>query len=163
MNRFFLNLGNASFIEVAYLFGLSLEVDCRNLVCEDLDGDGKLEWLLCTFETYPQAKQALHLFPNFTEQSGNWIGARLQASRGTPVVGAVAILKTESGEQRRYIVNGDSYRSQESNTVHFGIGEADSVESLTIRWTSGETSTLQGPRINTYHRVQANQSLPSSN
>ncbi len=165
MNRFFLNLGNASFIEVGYLFGLSLGIDCRNLVSEDLDGDGKLEWLLSTFETYPQAKQALHLFPNFTEQAGNWIGAQLHGTSGATVVGAVVTLKSKTGEQNRYIVNGDSYRSQKSNSVHFGIGNSEGVESLTVRWTTGKTSVLEAPQINTYHRIEAvgDHFAPSSN
>ena len=163
LNRFFLNLGNSNYLEVGYLMGMSLSIDCRNLVADDLDGDGKLEWLLTSFETWPEAKQALHLFPNFTETKGNWIGARLRGARDVPVSGAVVRIQTSAGTQERYLVNGDSYRSQRANTVHFGIGAINTVETLSIRWPTGLESILPAPQINTYHEISAEQSPQSSN
>jgi len=153
LNRFLLNLGQKGFIEVAYLMGLSLGIDCRNLVCEDLDGDGRLEWLTSTFETWPEPKQALHLFPNFTETSGNWIGIRLKGAPGVSIAGTTVHMRTAKGQQTRYLVNGDSYRSQSANSVHFGIGNEQQVETLSILWPSGEKSILNSPQINIYHQA----------
>ena len=163
LNRFFLNLGDRGYLEVAYLMGMSLAIDCRNLVSDDLDGDGKLEWILSSFETWPEAKQALHLFPNFTETTGNWIGARLRGKDGVPVAGAVVSVRTASGSQERYLVNGDSYRSQRANTAHFGIGSTEKVETLTVLWPTGLESTLTAPQINTYHEISPGQSVQRSN
>ena len=158
-NRFFLNRGENGFLEIGYLLGMSLNIDCRNLVSEDLDGDGKLEWLAVTFERWPSPKQALHLFPNFAEESGNWIGARIESAFGTPAVGAVARLKTDDGIQTRRIVTGDSYRSQHSTTLHFGIGRLAQVQSLEIRWTNGTTNTLYQPAVNSYHTIRPTRSI----
>ncbi len=155
INRFFLNRGEEGFLEVSYLLGLALPIDCRNLVCEDLDGDGRLEWLTTSFETWPQGKQALHLFPNFIEDSGNWIGAHLRPAPGAPVTGAVVTLTTDYGQQRRWIVTGDSYRSQQAHTAHFGIGALESVHGLEVQWPGGRSTQLQAPKINQYHTVSA--------
>jgi hypothetical protein len=163
LNRFFLNLGQKGFVEVAYLMGLSLSTDCRNLVCEDLDGDGRLEWLTSTFETWPEPKQVLHLFPNFTETSGNWIGIRLKGAPGVSIAGTTVHLSTAKGQQTRYLVNGDSYRSQSANSVHFGIGSEQQVETLSIHWPSGENSVLKSPQINTYHQANPSPQPSSSN
>ena len=163
LNRFFLNLGQEGFVEVAYLMGLSLGIDCRNLVCEDLDGDGRLEWLTSTFETWPEPKQALHLFPNFIETSGNWIGVHLKGAPGVSVTGTTVQLNTASGRQTRYVVNGDSYRSQSANTAHFGIGSEQQVTTLSIHWPSGEHKVLSSPQINTYHKASPSPQPPRSN
>lgn len=157
LNRFFLNLGQAHFVEVAYLFGLSLEIDCRNLVSVDLDADGRLEWLTCSFETWPQARQALHLFPNFFESdsTNNWIGFNLTATSASPVVGTKVELETNRGRQIRAVVTGDSYRSQHANQIHFGLGQLREVKSITVRWPNGVETKLDHPEINTYHSISA--------
>ena len=152
-NRFFINEGPRGFIEAAYLLGLALTKDCRNLVCADLDGDGKLEWLTTTFEAWPQAKQALHLFPNFSENSAHWIGAHLRPAPGIPVVGAVAVISTTQGRQTRHVITGDSYRSQSPTTIHFGIGTLTKVNTLTVTWPNRQTTTLSNPSLNTYHNL----------
>ena len=154
MNQFFLNLGQEGFVEVAYLMGLSLGIDCRNLVCEDLDGDGKIEWLTSTFETWPKPKQALHLFPNFVEASGNWIGVHLAGAPGVSIAGTIVKLRTAQRVQSRYLVNGDSYRSQSANSVHFGIGSEQHIEALSIQWPNGKVTVLEAPKINTYHQAR---------
>ncbi len=161
-NRFFLNRGKNGFLEIGYLLGMSLDIDCRNLISEDLDGDGKLEWLALTFESWPEPKQALHLFPNFTAESGNWIGLRIENAPGTPAIGAVARLTTKAGTQKRHIVTGDSYRSQHSTTLHFGIGKLDQTQSLEIRWPNGARQTLNQPAAGVYHAVKPLHPRPAS-
>ena len=145
------------FVEVVYLFGLSLEIDCRNLVSVDLDADGRLEWLTCSFETWPQARQALHLFPNFFESdsTNNWIGFNLTATSASSVEGTKVELETNRGKQIRAVVTGDSYCSQHANQIHFGLGQLREVKSITVRWPNGVETKLDHPEINTYHSISA--------
>jgi len=44
--------------------------------------------------------------------------------------------------------SGGSYISQNDLRVHFGIGKADKVELLEIRWPSGAIETLQDIKPN---------------
>ncbi len=55
----------------------------------------------------------------------------------------------------REIVTGDSYRSQHANTVHFGLGKADRVENVEIRWSNGQAVTLRDPDVNRHHSIRA--------
>ncbi len=153
-NRLFLNQGGDSFLEAGFLMGVALEKDCRNAIAEDLDGDGRLDLLTTTVEFWPKPRQLLHLYPNFLEGTGNWIGIRLrESSPGFSPMGARVQLATARGEQIRICVSGDSYRSQHSTTVHFGIGALEAVERVEVEWPNGRRTVLENPGINQYHRV----------
>jgi hypothetical protein len=48
---------------------------------------------------------------------------------------------------------GESVMGQHPNTLHFGLGAREAVDSLEVRWTNGKSRTLSSPEINRYHRV----------
>ena len=51
-------------------------------------------------------------------------------------------LKTEGGGEFVSVVQtGDGYMCRNEPILHFGLGAADSIESVTIRWPSGKTET----------------------
>lgn len=153
-NRLFLNQGGQGFVEAGHLMGLALEEDSRCAVSDDLDGDGRLDLLATTFQTRPRLRQALHLFPNFTQQTGHWIGVRLRESRpGFSPLGAKVILTTATSRQIRVIVAGDSYRSQHAPNAHFGLGTATNIQTLEILWPNGHRQTLPNPAIDQYHSL----------
>lgn len=89
-NRFFLNEGGTNFTEVAFLLGLALEADSRNVVAADLNGDGKPELIVTTFEVFPRVRQTLKIFENHLET--------IPALHPSPAP--------------KFKVTGDSYRSQ---------------------------------------------------
>ena len=55
----------------------------------------------------------------------------------------------------RQIVTGESYRSAQANTIHFGLGPIGQVESVEIRWLNGRRRVLKSPAINQYHPVSS--------
>jgi len=153
-NRFFLNQRGQSFVEVAHLLGLAVEEDSRAVVADDLDGDGRVDLLVTTFEAWPQAKQTLRVFRNGLEDSGNWIGFRFrEESGGKSPVNAQVTLRYDSRSAIRQIITGDSFRSQHANTACFGLGKTAEVESAEIRWTDGRTLIMRQPGINQYHNI----------
>jgi hypothetical protein len=155
-NRLYLNQGGESFLEAGYLLGVALQEDCRNVVTDDLDGDGRQDLLVTTFEVWPQSKQVLHVYRNSLAATGNWIGFRFPEQARTPSpVGAQVLVHFSDGTRVRQIVTGDSYRSQHANTVHFGLGRSERVGSAEIQWINGPKLTLPEPEINRYHEVRA--------
>jgi ASPIC/UnbV protein/VCBS repeat protein len=153
-NRLLMNLSGKGFLEVGHLMGVALEEDCRNVVSDDLDGDGKLDLLFTTFEDWPVRRQALHIFQNRSEHSGNWIGVHLgEKVPGDSPIGATVSVTSQEGKQTRRIVTGDSYRSQSSSTAHFGLGKSTNAVALEVRWLNGRTKTVVHPEINRYHRI----------
>jgi hypothetical protein len=153
-NRFFLNQRGRSFVEVAHLLGLAVGEDSRAVVADDLDGDGRVDLLVTTFEAWPQAKQTLRVFRNGLEDCGNWIGFRLhEEGGGKSPVNAQVTLRCDGRSAIRQIITGDSHRSQHPNTVCLGLGKTREVENVEIRWTDGRTLVLRQPAINQYHSI----------
>lgn len=151
-NRFYWNERGQRFIELAPLFGVSLQQDCRNVVADDLDGDGQVDFLVMTFEIWPEKKQTLKIFRNVLSDSGAWVGVRLRENGGgfSPI-GARVTLHSNLGVTTRQLVTGDSYRSQHPNTVHFGLGENPKADRIEIRWPNGRQTEIREPAINRYH------------
>ena len=153
-NRLFWNRQGESFLEIGHLMGVALEADSRNVVADDLDGDGRLDLLVTTFEVWPKTRQTLHVFKNSLATEGNWIGFRFrEQGGGRSPIGARVTIRHAGGAAMRQIVTGDSYRSQQANTLHFGLGKITSVDSAEIRWTNGQTTRLRQPAINAYVNV----------
>ena len=158
-NRMFMNLGGTDFIEAGYLLGVALAHDCRNVVADDLDGDGRVDFGVMTLEIHPKSRQVLKLFRHLgdTEIPKNWIGFRFDAE-GKKAVGTELRLFTTSGQAVRQVVTGDSYRSQHAPTAHFGIGRKEKVERVEIRRVGAAIQAIHSPQIDKYHSLGGSQS-----
>jgi enediyne biosynthesis protein E4 len=151
-NRFFINNQANAFLEMAHLFGVAIEEDCRNVVSDDLDGDGRVDLLVTSYSVWPAGKQTLRVYRNVSTAKGNWIGFRFRENGGS-AMGARIILYFNGGSAVRALLNGDSYRSQHSRTLHFGLGSADKVEYADVFFANGNRAKINNPAINTYHDV----------
>jgi hypothetical protein len=153
-NHFYLNLAGQSFFEAAHLMGVALPQDCRNVVADDLDGDGRMDLLVTTFEVWPQPKQTLCVYRNDLADTGNWIGFRFrEAPGGKSLPGTIVSVHYGEHVATSQLVTGDSYRSQSPNTLHFGLGKSSKVDLVEIAWPNGAQSRIESPAINAYHAV----------
>jgi hypothetical protein len=151
-NRLFLNQGGTSFLEVGFLAGVAMPEDCRDVVADDLDGDGKLDLIVTTLEEWPRSRQTLHVFHNRLADGGHWIAFNLrETTPGYSPVGARITLKTVGRSAVQAIVTGDSYRSQHASSVHFGLGAEDQIEQVEVRWPNGQVQRLEHPAIDQSH------------
>ena len=74
--------------------------------------------------------------PTYLDHRGppesHWVS--FQLVRG---LGARVDLESDATTQSREVVSGGSYLSQNDTRLHFGLGEAATVESLTVAWSDG--------------------------
>lgn len=153
-NNLFINENGRSFLEAAYLMGLAFPRDYRNVLADDLDGDGKMDLILTIYEDWPRPRQELHILRNVQNPIGHWIGFRFDESNPEfSPVGAQVTLTTARGRQIRRIVCGDSYRAQNSFTAHFGMGDEDSIIDCEFRWPNGTTKKLENLAIDGWYGV----------
>ncbi len=155
-----MNQEGKDFVNVAFLLGAAFEYDSRAAVADDLDGDGRVDLLVVEFKSQgveegrDKRDYILHVYANTMSEAGNWIGVRLKNSGpGRSPIGATVTLNGPTGIQIAQVVTGDSFSSQHPATVHFGLGVADTVDRLEIRWPNGAVRTLERPAINRYHMV----------
>jgi hypothetical protein len=121
-----------------------------------LDGDGRVDLVVCTQEVWPEAKQTVQVFENRLKGTGHWIGFRFrEQGNGNSPIGAQITITYNGHTTVGQIVTGDSHRSQHSASIHFGLGETDRVERVEVRWRNGKGLTLKAPGVDQYHYVSA--------
>lgn len=153
-NRFFLNLDGREWVEVAYLFGLSMGEDCRNVVSADLDGNGLPDLAVTTFELWPDEKQVLHLFPNFYQSEHEWVGVNLlQDKEFPPLMGAQLKIETNRRVHTHHIVSGDGYRTQSPYQYVLGLRDSEHVQTMVVEWPNGQSVAVDRVKVNEYNVV----------
>jgi hypothetical protein len=155
-NRLLLNQSGTNFVNVAHLLGVALEDDCRNLVAADLDADGRIDLAMTSQHAVPISKEKLRVFRNKIAEQGNWIAFSFREEPGhISPIGATVTVRGGGFQKVTAVVTGGSFRSQHPLTARFGLGSADRVEIVEIRWPGGALTRLAGPEINQAHRLSA--------
>lgn len=139
----FRNLKNGKFERVgaASGSGLALAVTARGLAVGDLDGDGRLDVVMNNIDSKPTVLR------NVAPQVGHWLSIRLVGDTtkktSRDAIGARVHVTTGKTQQRRDVISGTSYASQNDLAVHFGLGSATSVDKIEIKWPDGSMQTVR--------------------
>jgi len=140
-NRIWLNNGNGTFWDGAEETGFAHKINGRGLLTFDFDYDGDQDVVITT------NNGALHLYRNDLSGSDNqWLKIDLDTSNRPDLapngIGARVEINVNGQQQFRHANGCSSYLSQSEPTLHFGVGAADIVDSLTVTWPDGQ-QTLQ--------------------
>lgn len=143
----FRNLKNGRFERVGAPPGSALANAwaSRGLAVGDLDGDGRPDLVINNLDARPTVLR------NVVANTGHWLDLRLvgDATKRSPrdAVGSIAYLTTEKLRQRRDVVSGAVYCSQNDMTLHFGLGATTKVDKLEIQWSNGALEVFAIPTI----------------
>lgn len=135
-NIFLRNDGTGHFTEETEAFGLQDFMITAASIAADFDHDGDLDILTAPVNGPPA------LFTN-TSQDGETIAFRLEdrvANRDG--IGARVVIETAAGLQVRELQSGGGFMAYEAPIAHFGLGEIDRVDRVTIHWPDGTSSVL---------------------
>ena len=142
-NCAFYNLSDGNFTELSYSLGLDFLDDGRGLAVTDIDNDGDPDYCV-TNRTAPR----LRLLRNDLKTNNRWVTLRLYGDpeKKCPIdpVGARVQIKVGSRTLFRTLYAGDSFLSQSSKWLHFGLGDSGKISSVKVRWPSGQTESFTG-------------------
>ena len=84
-----------------------------------------------------------------SDTNNNWVTVKAVGVKSNrSAVGARVRCVTDDGTQIDEVRSGGSYYSQNDLRVHFGVGRAQKIKTLEIRWPSGMTDVLSDVAVN---------------
>lgn len=113
----------------------------RGLAVSDFDNDGDVDILIA------RNGERVQLLQNDMQQ-GHWAQVVLRArpkgrTATSPAIGAQAVAHVKAAALRRAVTSA-SYLSQSTTVLHFGLGDATSIDRLDVRWRGAAVSTYAG-------------------
>jgi hypothetical protein len=132
------NLGNGKFKDVTSEAGPAFQVSrpARGLAVGDLDGDGRPEIVIVNMNSTPS------LLKNDGEH-GHFLNLNLTGTKSNrSAIGARATVSCGGRKMMDEVMSGGSYYSQNSFTLHFGLGTATAVDAIEVRWPSGAVEKI---------------------
>ncbi|MBM3989895.1 MAG: CRTAC1 family protein [Planctomycetes bacterium] len=148
-SRVLRNLGNGQFRDVATAIGVTDLEDGRAVAFGDLTNRGVLDAIVAN------QKGPLQVYVNEPSVDRNWIQLRLRGrGANTSAVGAVAELRFAGMVQAQCVQAGSGFCSQNDRRLHFGLGAAAAIESVQIRWTSGQVQQLGALETGRLHVIE---------
>ncbi|HEX6731110.1 MAG TPA: CRTAC1 family protein, partial [Pyrinomonadaceae bacterium] len=120
----------------------------RGMATGDFDNDGDLDVLVSNNGEAPL------LLRNDGGNRNNWLGLELVATKSNPSA-AGALITWQAGKLKRSRLKtaGGSYLSSHDPREILGIGDAAKVDTLEIRWPSGQLDRLTNLPVKQYMRL----------
>jgi hypothetical protein len=145
------NLGNGHFADVTQTGGPGITTPNASRGCAfgDFDNDGDIDFAVNTNNGYPQLVRCDSKLKN------NWIKIRTigVTSNRTGIGARIKVTSRAVGDKAARVQidevrSGGGYISQNDLRIHFGLGKAEKVESIEVRWPSGQVDTVRDVAAN---------------
>jgi hypothetical protein len=143
------NLGNGHFKDVSAQMGpgISERFSSRGAAFGDYLNNGRMDVLVLNLNDLPS------LLRNEGGKTQNWIKLKLIGTHcNRTAIGARARVITGKHIQMDEVHSGTSVMSQSDLRLHFGIGKADTIDAIEIKWPTTQ-------KIERFTKIAANQIL----
>ena len=137
-NRLFMNIRGAGFLDISHLSGADNDGDSRSAIAVDVNHDGRLDLLL------RQAGGGPFVLYENRAQAGHFVEVTLRATTGHPsAIGAKITAKIADRQVVRECFPVNAFRSQAPLSIHIGLGDAEKIDELTVRWPLGRIEVFK--------------------
>ncbi|MCP4453427.1 MAG: CRTAC1 family protein [Planctomycetes bacterium] len=144
------NDGQGKFVDVAKVSGAYFQEKFvgRGSTYGDYDNDGDLDLLVINLNKTPK------LLRNDGGNRNHWLMVDARLSGGQrDAIGARVTVRSGSLVQIQDVIPVTGYLSQADTRRHFGLGEAEVVEAVEIRWPDGQVTRLSHVKANQMLKV----------
>ena len=149
-HRFFRNesdSGNVHFREIASSVGLADSTDARGVAVFDYNNDGRQDLLVSNFTIDPSAIVLPLLYEN-TGGQGHWLKIKLVGTASNRnAFGSVVEVQANGRSYKKYH-HGAQFLGQNITPLHFGLGNAQQIEKVIVKWQSGSMDEIAGVSVN---------------
>ena len=143
--QLFLNNGKGKYQDISNSVGdfFKRPVVARGTASGDYDNDGDIDILISCSGGTPV------LLRNDSKTDNQWLKIKLTSrTRNRNAIGAKVYVKTNERTYLREATSGGSYASSHDNTLHFGLGNAETVNSIEIHWLGGKIQHIENVSTN---------------
>ncbi len=144
------NDGTGNFVDVAHDAGPYFRTKRvgRGATCGDYDNDGDLDLLIVNLKDAPT------LLRNEGGNARHWLKIDARLANGKSIaVGAQITVKTGKLTQVHNLIPNTGYLSQVDPRPNFGLGNAEQVDLVDIRWPNGQRTELKDVAVNRILKV----------
>jgi enediyne biosynthesis protein E4 len=147
--RVWINDGGGRFTEVAQVVGASDTHDGRAVALADFGNRGVLDVVVAN------QRGPLLLYRNSVAPGRHWVQFELEGTASNrSALGARVELHWNGRVQVQEVTAAAGFSAQNQRRLHFGLGEATSVERAVIRWPSGRQQAIESPALDRLHRIK---------
>ena len=149
-NQLFRNDGKGNFEDVTSESGPPFAElrSSRGAAFGDLDGDGDVDVVVCNSRETPS------LVINQTAHENHWVTLELRGQKNVFAIGAKVRLNAGGRTQVSEVRSGGSYVSQNDLRLSFGLGKAQSVDRVEVRWPDGSQSSFGPLEVDRLHTLK---------
>lgn len=126
-------------------------------------GVAKLDWNRDGAEDFAVSHldRPLALVTNRTANAGNFVGIFLRGTTSDrDAIGATVEIVLDDKSLVRQVTAGDGYMASNQRVMLFGVGDADRIDRMDVRWPSGLTQTIFKLPANEHMVVVEGRELP---
>jgi hypothetical protein len=157
----FRNNGDTTFSDVTTGSGFDHTDNGRGLFILDYDRDGAMDIVITSYN------DTVALFRNdISGPNTNWIELSFDTSANPGLApdgfGTRVVVTTGSFTQHHYLSGGATYVSQSQLAMHFGLGSATTIDTMTVEWADGTTTVLNGVPANQIMTIAAPAPVPGA-
>jgi hypothetical protein len=147
--KIFMNDGSGQFKEVAQAVGVTDVFDGRSVALADFGNRGVLDAVVAN------QNGPIMFYRNTATPANHWIGFDLEGqSSNRSAIGAQVQVFWNGQQQIQEVAGGSGFCAENDRRLHFGLGKADAVDRVEIRWPSGKTQTITAPQLNQVHKIK---------
>ncbi|WP_419189918.1 ASPIC/UnbV domain-containing protein [Stieleria marina] len=137
-NRLYLGVDGSDFIDGSFTSNVDIDSDSRSVIAADINQDGALDLLVASVGGGP-----LRLFLNRIPQK-NRLRLSLEGVESNRLgIGTRLIARVGDRRVVRDVFPANGFMGQAPAIVDLGIGDADRIDELSIRWPSGKHQILK--------------------
>ncbi len=151
-HHLFHNNGDKTFAAVTGLFD---NHQMESFAIGDLNHDGFQDIYAGYAEIYTTPTDIPDALWMNRRNTNHFFGLSLRGVQSNrSAVGARITLYSALGTQIREVRSGESYGISNSLQIHFGMGQLTQIDSVVVRWPSGQVDKLYQPAVNQFFTLQ---------